>query len=66
MDPATFKAQLGGLNNQSQKFKQIAARIDQVKAQVGQRLQMVLIQEQQQGGLSIPTGADAANMCVSY
>ena len=46
IDPATFEAQLGGLNNQLQKFQQIAARFDQVKAQVGQRLEILVLQEQ--------------------
>ena len=50
IDPATFEAQLGGLNIQSLRLNQIALRIGQVKAQVAQRLQMLLIQEQQQGG----------------
>lgn len=65
MDP-NYENQLNQMNTQSQRFSQMLTRCETLKGQLQQRLQNLLVQEQQhqQGGLSVPSAADGANMYV--
>ncbi|KAK7691135.1 hypothetical protein QCA50_006238 [Cerrena zonata] len=63
VDP-NFETQLNNTTTQMQRFQQMMSRCETLKSQLQQRLTQLVIQEQQSGGLSVPSGSDGVNMAA--